>query len=101
MLEIFEDAGVHPKAANDLHAASARAVAARYARLEAARQADPPFIESPDWMLHKERVVEHGCPRSAIPPTKDRYADILDWQLSATTGPDGIVALSAERRRRF
>jgi uncharacterized protein len=30
--------------------AAATAVAARYARLEAARQADPPFIESPDWM---------------------------------------------------
>ena len=27
MLEIFQDAGVHPKAANDLHAASAHAVA--------------------------------------------------------------------------
>jgi uncharacterized protein len=30
--------------------AAATAAAARYARLEAARQADPPFIESPDWM---------------------------------------------------
>jgi hypothetical protein len=26
MLEVFQDAGVHPKAADDLHAASARAV---------------------------------------------------------------------------
>ena len=31
----------------DVAAASA---AARYARLEAARQADPPYIDSPDWM---------------------------------------------------
>src|SRR5215831_19616331 len=30
--------------------AAATAAATRYARLEAARQADPPFIESPDWM---------------------------------------------------
>ncbi|MGA7265839.1 MAG: CocE/NonD family hydrolase, partial [Stellaceae bacterium] len=35
--------------AAELDAAAASA-AARYARLEAARQADPPFIESPDWM---------------------------------------------------
>jgi predicted acyl esterase len=30
--------------------AVAVSAAARYARLETARQADPPFIESPDWM---------------------------------------------------
>src|SRR4051812_41929522 len=30
--------------------AAAASAAARYARLEAARQADPPFIQSPDWM---------------------------------------------------
>jgi putative CocE/NonD family hydrolase len=30
--------------------AAAASAAARYARLEAARQDDPPFIESPDWM---------------------------------------------------
>jgi predicted acyl esterase len=30
--------------------AAAASAAARYARLEAARQAEPPFIESPDWM---------------------------------------------------
>jgi putative CocE/NonD family hydrolase len=44
--------------------AAAGSAAARYARLEAARQADPPFIESPDWMR--------------LPLA--RYPDFATWQ---------------------
>src|SRR5215510_12672798 len=44
--------------------AAATSAAARYARLEAARQADPPFIESPDWMR--------------LPLA--RYPDFATWQ---------------------
>ena len=44
--------------------AAAASAAARYARLEAARQADPPFIESPDWMR--------------LPLTS--YPDFATWQ---------------------
>jgi len=44
--------------------AAAASAAARYARLDAARQADPPFIGSPDWMR--------------LPLT--RYPDFTTWQ---------------------
>jgi putative CocE/NonD family hydrolase len=44
--------------------AAAASVAARYARLDAARHADPPFIGSPDWMR--------------LPLT--RYPDFATWQ---------------------
>lgn len=44
--------------------AAAASAASRYARLDAARQADPPFIGSPDWMR--------------LPLT--RYPDFTTWQ---------------------
>jgi hypothetical protein len=70
----------------ELDAAVASA-AARYARLEAARQADPPFIESPDWMR--------------LPLTG--YPDFSTWQpfldeIITHPAPDGFRAAHNFRR---
>jgi putative CocE/NonD family hydrolase len=68
-------------------ATAATAAAARYARLDAARQADPPFVNSPDWMR---------LPLS-------RYPDFTAWQpfldeILAHPAPDAFRARHNFRR---
>jgi uncharacterized protein len=67
--------------------AAAASAAARYARLETARQADPPFIESSDWMR--------------LPLTG--YPDFSTWQpfldeIITHPGPDAFRAAHNFRR---
>ena len=67
--------------------AAAASAAARYARLEAARHADPPFIQSPDWMR--------------LPLTG--YPDFSTWQpfldeIITHPGPDAFRAAHNFRR---
>jgi uncharacterized protein len=67
--------------------AAAASAAARYARLEAARQDAPPFIESPDWM----RLPLSG------------YPDFATWQpfldeIITHPGPDAFRAAHNFRR---
>jgi uncharacterized protein len=72
--------------AAELQAAAASA-AARYARLEAARQADPPFINSPDWM----RLPLSGYPDFAI------WQPFLD-EIITHPAPDAFRAAHNFRR---